>query len=362
MRRIFLIIFLLTFTSAQAQDAAATPVDESIPVKNETITFMYLAKVKAHMPYRIPEFGWRVESSFPVRVKEFLLEASHVNFSDKGIQEACAAIEGSFDASRRKNSLNIVKAVREFINENIKERVPEAVPSKSRRSSYYTAAKVLAQKEGNDIEKCRLAVAMLRHLKVPAQTVGLGGSYDVEYFVKPLEGDTGWYLMGLTGAAPHEYGKYVEPIEWYPITADELLDEEWQGGGLFMERVSMKSGRFESDYEAAKAVFDKAAAEGYPADMDGATVSAREYYVLREITYRVYYEKDNFEIDFTMPFNNRDTFKKGVESGTFKAAAYMLSTGPNLRASYKRAHTFAQPPQEGMIYYLPVKFEQSARH
>lgn len=357
MRRIFLIVFVFVFSFARAQDTQDTPADQTAPVKNETIKFMYLAKVRAHMPYKMPDFGWRVESSFPVRVREFLMEASHINFSDKGIQEACAAIEGTFDTNRRKNALNMVKGVREFINENIKERVPEAVPSKSRRSSYYTAAKVLAQKEGNDIEKCRLAAAMLRHLKIPAQTVGLGGSYDVEYFIKPLEGDTGWYLMGLTNAAPHEYGKYVEPIEWYPVTADELLDEEWQGGGLYIERVSMKSGRFESDFAGAKEVFDRAAAEGYPADMDGATVSAREYYVLREIEYRVYYENETFEINFTMPFNNRDTFKKGVERGTFKAAAYTVSTGPGLKAVYKRAHTFAKPPQEGMIYYLPVKFE-----
>ena len=355
MRRFLAVLFILVFSAVQAQEAADTPAAPEI--KNETIKFMYLAKVRAHTPYKQPEFGWRVESSFPLRAKEFLREASHINFSDKGIQEACAAVEEKYDANRRKNAVNIVKGVREFITENISSRQPAPAPSKSRRSSYYTAAKVLSEKQGNDIERCRLAVAMLRYMKIPAQTVGLGGSYDVEYFIKPLQGDTGWYLMGLTDSAPHEYGKYVEPIEWYPITADELLDEEWEGGGLFLERVSMKSGRFESDFAGAKEVFDRAAAEGYPADMDGATVSAREYYVLREVEYRVYYENDAFEINFTMPFNNRDTFKKGVERGTFKAAAYLAATGPGLKASYKRAHTFAKPPQEGMIYYLPVKFE-----
>ncbi len=348
------VLFLIFFcTAVYAQDTEANKAQ----IKSGEITLTYLAKIKAHLPYKQPDFGWRVESSFPTRVREFLLEASHINFSDKGIQEACAAIEEKFDVNRRKNAVNIVKAVKEFINENINDRVPVAEPSKSRRSSYYTAAKVLAQKEGNDIERCRLAVAMLRHMKIPAQTVGLGGAYDVEYFIKPLQGDTGWYLMGLTDAAPHEFGRFVEPVEWYPITASELLDEEWEGGGLFIERISMKSGRFDADLKGAKEFFDKSLEEGYPVDLDGATVSARDYFVLREIKYRVYFEQDKFEINFTLPFNNRDTFKKGIERGTFKVAAYSLTTGEGLKAIYKRAHTFAKPPQEGMIYYLPVRFE-----
>lgn len=353
MKKMAAVLMMSFCTAVYAQEAT----ESKAQVRNGEVTLTYIAKIKAHLPYKQPDFGWRVESSFPLRVREFLLEASHINFSDKGIQEACAAIEQSFDEKRRKNAVNIVRAVKEFIDENIKDRVPVPEPSKSRRSSYYTAAKVLAQKEGNDIERCRLAVAMLRHLKIPAQTVGIGGGYDVEYFIKPLQGDSGWYLMGLTGAAPREFGKYVEPVEWYPVTASEILDEEWEGGGLFIERVSTRTGRFEADLKEAKEFFDKSAAEGYPADLEGATVSARDYFIMREIKYRVYFEQDKFEINFTLPFNNRDTFKRGTERGTFKVAAFRLTAGQGLKASYRRAHTVASPPQEGMIYYLPVKFE-----
>ena len=60
------------------------------------------------------------------------------------------------------------------------------------------------------------------------------------------------------------------------------------------------------------------------------------------------------EIEFTMPFNDRDTFNPGAPY--FRTYDFFVNQGgSDLHIYYKREHPRVNTPMDGRVYSLPVK-------
>ncbi len=323
-----------------------------------TFKFRLLLKVNKAKNYDRPIFGYRLMKTFPLRVKEFTFPGRHMEYRNSAIKDKAApAVIKDIVEWRRKNAYHIANAVYDFINNNIKDREIVEEPARSSHLMYYSNVKTFIKKKGSTLEKCRLAVSILRYYTIPARIVYWKDRYVVEYFLRPLKKKNGWFIMDFTGEyAPEK--DYIEPVAWYPLDAKELLNEEWEGENIFLKQIKTDNYYIAGGRAEAEEGFKKLAEENkYPA---AGSVPGKKYFSIKEIKYEIWLDKNmdkETEIIFTMPFNSRDTMKKGLNRGTMKTMAYDLKPiSKNLKIRFKRAHTKINPPQRGLVYTLSVKF------
>jgi len=120
-----------------------------------------------------PNFGYRIMSTFPLHVKEFTFPAPYIDHNHPRIKKTAEEeILTRIVEWRQKNAYHIVNAVYDYIANNIDDR--EVIPEvkDNLHKVYYSGVRVLREKRGNNLEKCRAAVALLRYFTIPARMVG----------------------------------------------------------------------------------------------------------------------------------------------------------------------------------------------
>ncbi len=323
-----------------------------------TFKFRLLLKVNKAKNFDRPIFGYRLMKTFPLRVKEFTFPARHMEYRNDIIEKKAApAVIRDIVKWRRKNAYHIANAVYDYINSNIEDRQIVEEPAGSSHLMYYSNVKTFIKKQGNTLEKCRLAVSILRYYTIPARIVCWKDRYVVEYFLRPLKEKNGWFIMDFTGEYDPEKD-YIEPVAWYPLDAKELLNEEWKGKNIFLKQIKTDNYYIGGDRAEAKGAFEKLIKNNkYPA---AGRETGRKYFSIKEIKYEIWLEQnmsEEAEIIFTMPFNSRDTMKKGLNRGTMKTMDYDLKpVSKALKIKFRRAHTRINPPQRGLVYTLPAEF------
>ena len=307
-----------------------------------------------------PNFGYRILKTFPLRVKEFTFSAPYLVHLSKTIEEkAPEAVLSGIKEWRQKNAYHIANRVFEFVNNGIKERDAVQELSQNPHKLYRSGVRTLMEGEGNNLEKCRLAVSFLRHFTIPARIVYAGDHYAVEYFIRPLEGESGWFIMDFTGREEPEEGEIIEPVHWFPLDSKELLAEEWDGPEVYIRKKKVKNVYY-TDKDKVLADFEKASENG--AEIENNEKIEKKFFLIKIIDYEIWMkqgmsEENSAKITFTLPFNNRDTFKKGSDRGTFVTAKYSVKPlSGGLKLKYKRTTTRINPPQVGLVYRLPVYF------
>jgi len=337
----------------QALAPAGSPENITPPAKYNFKLYI-LAKGTMKKNTIMPDFGWRVLNAFPLKVREFTYPAPYM---DSGAQEFKAAADdilNSIAEPRRKNAVRVADAVFEYINTGITARQANEETAETSHKVYFSALQVFKAGAGNNLEKCRLAVAMLRYFSVPARIVNREGGYEVEYYLQPLaeQGKGAWYLYDFEGKGPGGTEFFVPP-DWHPVDARELLREEWESP-MFIKLTGQKRSYAGADDAGAQAAF--AAITGTAENL---TVTVKPvqgiFYVVDELAYELWLPDGTFEAkaEFTLPFNIPDDFK------TIKY--FIMSDDKNLQVKAKWPQTKNKPMQEGVIYTLPVSFKANNR-
>lgn len=322
------------------------------PTAKYSFRLYVLAKGEMKKNIERPDFGWRVLSTYPLKVKEYTYPAPYLDNSAPEFKSACDAILASIAEPRRKNAVKVADAVFDYVNLSITARDVNEEIADSPHRVYFSALQVLKEGNGDNFEKCRLATAMLRYFTIPARIVERDLHYEVEYYIQPLseKGKGGWYLKDFEGIVTGAE-EYFIPALWHPVDAKELLREEW-ASPMFLERTKaqwsyMGGGETQAveAFEALTRTGKNALPEFYP-DKKGT------FYVIIETDYTLWLQEGMTEAraEFTLPFNIPDNFK------TVKY--YAVSTDERLGVKSKWPQTKTKPSQEGIIYTLPVSFKK----
>ncbi len=313
----------------------------------------YLVKGEMAKKPAMPDFGYMIQKTFPLRAKEFLLPARYSEFSKPVISKTAAAILETLPEHRRKNAVYASEAVFNYVKASITAKAePEGVFSNP-HEAYSSGAEAIGNGSGNNLEKCRAATALLRSISIPARISYWSGHYVVEYYIKPLEKgkyDPDWHIMDFTGAYDAAEGR-VEPISWNPVDYKEHVNEEWSGNSMNVRVVSVKNTHMELNEAESMALFSNIVSGAEP-DVKGNT-TLNKFFLLKEVDYELTLPDGITAAmaEFTMPFNETRYFK------TFKF--YVRPLDPGLKVSQKRTHTYINPYVKGMIYTLPVEFSIS---
>jgi hypothetical protein len=300
---------------------------------------------------KLPDSGMTALKSLPLKVRAFTFPTSSLDFTKPSFRKKTGDIVLKLPENRRKNAVYISKIIYDYITANIRSRETPIKLLDNPHNKYQTASEIMESMEGDNMEKCRLACALLRSSGIPARIAGWKDHYVAEYYLKPPDGGkvkASWHIMDFTGAYDAEPDK-VEPVSWFPVDSKELLAEDWKGNPINIRLLSSKNTYLEHSEAEARAIFD-AAASGKETDFSGNTALSR-FYLLKEMTYEIHLAPGSrsAEVSFTMPLNEDEPLR------TMKYFASSASSGLNVTVG--RAHTYINPPQYGMVYTLPVKFE-----
>ncbi|HDQ25608.1 MAG TPA: hypothetical protein ENN43_02550, partial [bacterium] len=210
---------------------------------------------------------------------------------------------------------------------------------------YKGPSTVLAEGAGANLEKCRLACTMLRSLTIPARIVGINGRYAVEYYIRALEKGSGWFIMDFE---PDENEGY-EPSWWHPLDAKESLYEMWDNE-MFVEKRKESIVYLPGDTEGIDELFKETAEKGGVFEGSIRKPETRQYFVLRRADYTLWLKEGVSEAKavFKMAFH--------LEQEKRTRGFYMKSGDGRLEIRGRRAHSEIKPPQDGIIYTLPVTF------
>ncbi len=305
------------------------------------------------------DFGYRIEKTFPLRVKEFLLSSKYHNSGNPKIKDIAENIilANINPEYRRKNAYYVTSEIFNYIknkieNDNLKEEFNLNVHNLFRYPS-----EVIKEGKGNLLEKCRLAVALCRYLIIPARIAYWNNHYVVEYYLQPLKEKGRWFIMDFESDDIQIKDEFIRPVEWFPIDKDEQLNEEWNGNEIYLKRKNIIEMIFTGDDNLAKEKFEKFKNDEKIEIDENIN---RNFYILRKINYEIWFEGSGdkkAKIKFNLPFNNRSHFKKENSNDDFKTMAFFVkSENDELNIKYKRAYTRINPPQIGITYSLPVEF------
>jgi len=336
--------FLLFFTIAVSASA-----------EEHIFSFYLLIEGKSAKQAQLPDYGARSLKAFPLRVKEFTFSSPYYAYEGVSfIKQAGEEVLASLPEKRRSNAVYVAAAVYSYITSTVQDAPANYLITDNFHKTYKTGLYALKDKSGNLPEKCRAAVALLRSFTIPARIVYFEGRYAVEYYLKPLKGDSVWAVMDFTEDSPEEH---TRPVEWQPVTAGELLNEELNSGEAMLKTKEITEMYF----------IDKAeAVDFFTKIKEGAAVPANnempkgKFHLIRKTDYSIQTgvsvtSQAPCEIEFTMPFNDRDTFNPGAPY--FRTYDFFVNPGGSaLKIYYKRAHTRVNPPMDGRVYSLPVKF------
>jgi hypothetical protein len=285
---------------------------------------------------------------FPLRVKTFLRPSRYYDFENSSFKKNAAALFSALDASDRKNSVRIAGFVESYVAKTVTASPEATTPTADPHDSYRPASGILRDGTGNILEKCRLAVALLRYAEIPARVSFWNDSYVVEYYLKPeKKDDPSWQVMDFSGAYENS-GDTVIPRSWNPVDSGEHLNEEWKPDTLSVRVDSVKN--IYSGMDEAEAMADFAVIES-GAEPDARSNTGLSYfYLFKIIDYEILPSNPSgrFSIELTMPFNEIRPFK------TMKYFVKPLSAG--LEIKMRRSRTDIKPLVKGMMYVLPLDF------
>ncbi|PKL90683.1 MAG: hypothetical protein CVV21_11650 [Candidatus Goldiibacteriota bacterium HGW-Goldbacteria-1] len=315
----------------------------------------YLIEGKSVKPAETLDYGTRQFTAYPLRIKEFTFSSPYYAYEGTTLmKEFGEEILASIPEKGRANAVHIAGAVYSYITATVQDAPDKYEMTSDLHKINQSGLFALRSKTGNLLEKCRAATALLRCFTIPARIIYYEGHYAVEYYIKPLKGNSAWVIMDFTN---ENKDRHTGPVEWQPVSLKELLNEEINSGEASLQTAGVTQVFFNEKTEAAE-VFDKL-------KTDNVTLVSNEmpqgkFYLIRKTDYIIQTSvsvtaKAPCEIEFTMPFNDRDTFNPGAPYfRTF--GYYVISKNQNLKIQYKRAHTRVNPPMDGRVYSLPVKF------
>ncbi|MBN2754779.1 MAG: transglutaminase domain-containing protein [Candidatus Goldbacteria bacterium] len=326
-----------------------------LTAKEYPFSVYFLIEGKSVKPAAMPDYGARVLSSFPLRVKEFTFSSPYYAYQGTSMmKEFGDEILESISEKRRANSVYVSDAVYSYITATVQDAPDKYEMTSDLHKINRSGLFVLRDKSGNLLEKCRAATALLRSFTIPARIVYYEGHYAVEYYIKPLKGNSVWAVMDFT---EDKKERHMGPVEWQPVSLKELLNEEINTGEASLKTAGVTQVFFTEKAEAMD-VFSKLKAGDIT--LVSNEMPEGKFYLIRKTDYIIepgvsVTAKAPCEIEFTMPFNDRDTFNPGAPY--FRTFEYYVSTeDKSFNIQYKRAHTRVNPPMDGRVYSLPVKF------
>lgn len=345
-----ILMLFFCFSSAQITETAENVVSG---INNTgTVKFKVYILVQGGLVKKpvMPVFAYRQPKVYPVKAREFLKISKYHPYTSKEFKGKAESIIQYMTQNMKKNAVQVAGEVFNYINLSITTSDENARAGSTYLDCFAMPLDVMLAGKGNNIEKCRLAVAMLRYFNIPARTAFWNDRYVVQYFLKPLESEKieqAWYIMDFTGL----YGQItdgIEPVAWHPVKAQELLGVNWEHGNIALSIDGVKNTRMEINESEALALFTNIERGNMP-DTEGNTGLSR-YYLLKEIscTMIIPDKQKKINIEIILPFN---------ESQPFKTLKYYVLPGVNMKAKFKNTHTMVNPPNSGLVYTLPVEFE-----
>jgi hypothetical protein len=315
--------------------------------------FCILAGVSRSAAKSNPASGVREIKLLPMRPKEYIYPSAYFSFT-KNIKNTEAAVQlAALPAKDSRNSAILSEAVFKYIRDNIQEQKSERIISDDFHKGRKTGMEVLESKCADNLERCRAAVCLLRYYTIPARIVFYNGDYAVEYFLKPLKSAGKWIVSPFAGKSAAD--GFADPVEWEPVTGKELLNEEIRKGSALLERGSC----------VEQSILNRAEAEAKFVSITAGTAVLEpndrlkgKFFIIRETGYSISLTATasaHVKIDFMLPYNDRDMFDQS-ESGFKTGRFFVTSADPALKIKYKKPSVKKNPPQEGIVYYLPVEF------
>jgi hypothetical protein len=321
--------------------------------KEYHFNFYILAGVSRSAAKGIPAAGVREIKLLPIRPKEYIYPSAYFSYTkNTGKTEAAVQLAG-LPAGDGKNSAILSEAVFNYIRENIQEQKPDPVISCDFHKNRKTGMEALESKCANNLERCRAAVCLLRYYTIPARIVFYDGDYAVEYFLKPAKSAGKWVVKTFSGKSAAD--GFADPVEWEPVTGKELLNEEIRKGSALLERGP----------SAEQSILNRAEAEAKFVSITAGTAVLEpnerlkgKFFIIRETGYTISLTataSSHVKIDFMLPYNDRDMFDQS-ESGFKTGRFFVAASDPALKIKFKKPSVKKNPPQEGIVYYLPVEF------
>ncbi len=338
-RTIFTVLFTLFFLNAMAQEQG----DEGYG-----FNLYVLAKGKMKKAENIPDFAWRIKKSYPYKIREFTFPSVYMDNSAPIFKSAAEEILSSIPENRRKNAVVVSGAVFEYVEKSISGRQVTYEFTDNHHRVYFSALQALNEKRASEIEKCRLCVALLRLLDIPARTVYRQGRYVVEYYLLPLaeKGKGGWHIreLGMEGAV---LSRFFVPPDWHALDSSELLNESWKEP-LILARTGQRSRFFAGNNETVAAEFFASVSEAGAVFEESAAPDSGIFCEVRETSYEAKLPAGvkSAAVEIALPFNLADDYK------TIKYSVKAASSGIEVKAKWPQ--TRIKQAQDGMIYSLPV--------
>jgi len=338
----YLIIIFLFFISALFSQ------DENINKYKFEVYYLIKGQMKKNKAR--PDFGWRILKTFPLSVKEYTFTSQFYDYNSNDIKEIASEITKELTEARKKNGVYIADAIYKYINENIETREIIKEIKNNPNKIYFSYRQVLNEKKACDVEKCRLAITLLRYFTIPARMVYINDHYAVEYFIMPLKGKGDWFLMDFT-EKDVPWQEYVFPVSWHPLDCKEVLNENWNNT-CAVYSVDIKNIFLPNDEQEAENIYNQitTSAKGIDDILSGETPDKGKFIMLKRIIYELWIpdNQKNTKVVFILPFNAVNFFRTKYW--------YVRSIDEGLELKMKRIHTEVKPPQEGMIITLPVEF------
>ncbi len=328
----------------------------------EKYKFSFYVLLKGKIIKNIPryDFGYRIEKTYPLRVKEFLLTSKYYNINNPALKNTAEneILSNINPEYRRKNAYYVTAEIFNFIKNKIFDENPREEFKLNHHELFKYPSEVIKEGKGNLIEKCRLAVALCRYLIIPARISYWNNHYVVEYYLQPLKGKGHWFIMDFEREEIDIKDERIKSVEWFPIDKDEQLNEQWNDEEIFLKRNGVKEIVFGGDNNLAKENFEKFKRDEVIQIEDN---FKDKFYLVRKTDYEIWFKRESenkkAKVTFMLPFNNRYNFKNENSDDDLKTIDYFVkSESADLKVKYKRTHTRINPPQTGIIYTLPVEF------
>ncbi len=322
-------------------------------------TLYLLIKGKLVKNIKRYNFGYRIEKTFPLRIKEFLLPSKYHNSGNPKIKDIAeniilANINSEY---RKKNAYYVTYEIFNYVKNKIENDNLNEESNLNVHNIFRYPSEVIKESKGNLIEKCRLAVTLCRYLTIPARIAYWNNHYVVEYYLQPLKEKGRWFIMDFENDDIEMKDEFIKPVEWFPIDKNEQLNEEWKENEIYLKKNDIKEIIFSGDDKSAKEKFEKFKNEE---EIKSDEKLNKNFYVIRKINYEIRLknvDEKKAKIKFNLPFNNRSHFKKENSGDDFKTMAFFVkSISDKLNVKYKRVYTRINPPQIGITYSLPVEF------
>ncbi|MBP7793088.1 MAG: transglutaminase domain-containing protein [Candidatus Goldbacteria bacterium] len=341
-KRYLIIVFLLLTNTLFSYE-------ESINKYRFEVYYMIKGRMKKNIER--PDFGWRILKTFPVNVREFTFTSQFYNYNSDEIAELAKKITDNLSEARKKNAIHVADEIYKYINDNVESREINKEIINDPHRIYFSYRQVLKEKKGCDVEKCRLAVTLLRYFTIPARMIYADDHYAVEYFIMPLKGKGDWFRMDFTDTGNKRPNERSFPVYWHPLDCRETLNETWNVN-CYVNKIEVQNVFLDQDEQKAEDTYSQITMSVKNIDeIQSEQMPERgQFIMLKRVLYELWLpsgQKDA-EINFILPFNSVDFFRTKY---------WMVKSIDNeLDIKMKRIYTEIKPPQEGMIITLPVKF------